>query len=248
MSFGRNTQLLTAVSILLVLVAVMPACTGSEEALVPSGLRGEDVEKVGFDVDDTLLFSSPSFNKGFQSDAEPFSREFWRTVNAHDAEVSCIKPKVYDIVKNYQERGAEIYAITAREPYNGARLAEFLETAYGIPADNVFFEPDGKTERITEIDLDVYFGDSNSDITDARDAGVTAVRIQRSKESNYDDKYDPGKYDEIIIESTTEHDCSFEPTEQTPATEQTSALEQFRTGPGPARASSSLTRPVRPAA
>ncbi|MGM0380677.1 MAG: hypothetical protein ACQEP7_01705, partial [bacterium] len=58
---------------------------------------------------------------------------------------------------------------------------------------------------------DVYFGDSDSDITDGRKAGITAVRIQRSDKSNYDKKYNPGNYDEIIIESTTEHDCTFEP-------------------------------------
>ncbi|MGM0381544.1 MAG: HAD family acid phosphatase, partial [bacterium] len=180
---------LTFLSLALVLSLSLLVSCGEEvensKSLLPEQLTGSEIQKVGFDIDDTLLFSTPSFDEGYEADVEPFSDEFWAVVNEHDAEVSCLKPKVYKMVQNYQKRGAEVFAITARQPKNGKHLKKFIEKSFGIPAENVFFEPDSKTERIKSLELDVYFGDSDSDITDGRKAGITAVRIQRSDKSNY---------------------------------------------------------------
>lgn len=166
------------------------------------------VERAGFDVDDTLLFSTPAFARGFASGHE-FGREaFWRVVNTSDADHSVVKRATGHIVETYLEQGIEVYAITARSPEGGDGLRAFLSNALNIPASHVFFEPEQKTQRIQELKLDVYFGDSDSDITDAMEAGTRAIRIQRSPESSYRNpdgtlrKYHPGQFGEEIVDGT----------------------------------------------
>lgn len=209
----RKKQPSSVFLVLLLSLFLLVGCGESPESGNPLSeqFTGGNIERVGFDIDDTLLFSTPSFERGFNADVEPFSKQFWSVVNSNDAEVSCIKPKVYKMVQEYQSQGVEVYAITAREPHNGQNLKNFLEKSYNIPSDHVFFEPDSKTDRLKNLELDIYFGDSDSDISDAQEANIPAVRIQRSKKSNYEKKYNPGKHGETIIESTGQHDCDFEP-------------------------------------
>jgi acid phosphatase (class B) len=208
--FSQKRFALISVFLIAVLFLI-PACTDPGNDLLPSELLEDGIERVGFDVDDTLLFSTPSFQQGFKSNYEPFSKKFWEVVNSSDAKVSCIKPKVYKIVEAYHDRGVEVYAITAREDHNGEHLRKYLEKSYNIPSDHTFFEPDGKDRLIQRLNLDVYYGDSDSDIQDAQKVDIKAVRIQRNENSSYHKKYNPGKFNEPVIEGTKNHDCTFKP-------------------------------------
>ena len=165
----------------------------------------EGIKRVGFDVDDTLLFSTGAFRKGFDSGHRYDSEEFWALVNTSDSGNSIVKESARAVVETYQKRGIELFAITARSPVGGVELARYLHGVFGIPKENIFFEPDSKTARIRELRLDVFFGDSDSDITDAMEAGVRAIRFQRSENSSYKNedgslrKYHPGLYGEQIV-------------------------------------------------
>lgn len=169
-----------------------------------------NVRRVGFDVDDTLLFSSPAFAKGFASGHKFGTNEFWTIVNTSDRDRSIVKQAAKTIVEKYQQRGVKIYAITARPPPGGAELKKYLNEVFGIPEENTFFEPSGKTKRLRELQLDVFFGDSDSDITDALAAGVRAIRFQRSPKSSYRNKdgtlrkYHPGMHKEEIVKGSEE--------------------------------------------
>lgn len=154
---------------------------------------------VGFDVDDTLLFSTPAFKKGFQSDTRPFSPEFWEVVNKSDRGNSIVKKKTQKILIEYQQKGDEIFVITARHPDGGESLKEFLNETFNILKENIYFETSGKTLRMRQLKLDIFYGDADSDITAAQDANVKAYRIQRSTASSYQKKYNPGKYGEEVI-------------------------------------------------
>lgn len=168
-----------------------------------------EVDAAGFDLDDTLLFSSPAFNKGFNNAEEPFSAEFWRIVNSSDEGNSCVKPTMVDLLERHRDAGHEIYIITARERYNSDVLKDYASDKFDIPSDHVFLEPDGKTERLTDLGIDVYYGDSDSDISDAQDGNIKGVRVLRSPESGYDAKHNPGKYDEPYVpNSAPPHSCS----------------------------------------
>lgn len=160
--------------------------------------------RIGFDVDDTILFSSPAFLQAERSDIKPFSKEYWDIVNSSDEKYSIIKKKTAEIIKKYLDNGDEVFAITARPDYNGEYLKNFLNKALNIPKENIFFEYDSKVERIKSLKLDYYYGDSDSDIEDALAAGAKPIRIQRSPNSNYKKKYNPGKYNEQIIENSAE--------------------------------------------
>jgi acid phosphatase (class B) len=195
------------------------------------------VTAVGFDIDDTLLFSTPTFARGFATGGLPKPDDvvFWTATNGCDggcSEVqltlpdgttrtlpanaaSTVKAQALELVDYHRSLGQEVYAITARPDINGDPLRAYLEAELGIDRDHVFFEPDidqpgnpaGKTDRIASLALGVFYGDADSDITDARKANVRAVRFQRSpRSSNRKDgrlnKYHPGYYGEPIVASS----------------------------------------------
>ena len=160
--------------------------------------------KVGFDVDDTLLFSSPAFEQGFKSGAKGFSKEFWEVVNMSDRKYSGVKKKTESIVKDLLKSGSEVYVITARESHKGEGLKDFLHDRMGIKKENIYFASKGKAELMKKLGITVFYGDSDSDISDAQAAGAKGIRIQRSEKSSYKNKYNPGSLGEEIVQDSAE--------------------------------------------
>lgn len=206
-----------------------------------------NTKAVAFDIDDTLMFTSPAFTRGFATGGQPKPDDdlFWTHTNGCDAGCaettitlkdgsvkllpanapSTPKPKALELIRYHESLGHKVYAITARPDINGAALKSYIETQLGIKRENVFFEPDldqpanpaGKTDRIENLDLDVFYGDSDSDITDTlkafvdrlgvRTKTVRPVRFLRSpKSSNRKagelNKYHPGYFGEPILAET----------------------------------------------
>jgi len=160
--------------------------------------------KVGFDLDDTLIFSTPAFNKGFKSVHERFSRGFWTLVNKSDRDNSTVKEGAKRILDEHKEHGDEIFIVTARGPYGTQPLLDYIAETFNVKKENVFFEPRGKTDRIKRLGLDIYYGDADSDISDTIQAGAKGIRIERSETSWNTRKYHPGKYNEQVIENSAE--------------------------------------------
>lgn len=204
----------------------------------------EGVKAVAFDIDDTLMFTSPAFTRGFATGGLPKPNDvlFWTHTNGCDpgCQESTItlsdgsqrvlpknvpstpKAKALELIRYHKSLGHKVYAITARPDINGNPLRDYLESQMGIAREDVFFEPDleqpgnpsGKTDRIESLDLDVFYGDSDSDITDAEKAFtdgsgkktklVRPIRFLRSpKSSNRKaaelNKYHPGYFGEPIL-------------------------------------------------
>ena len=209
-----------AILALLVVVAGVPGCqTAPPAASIATEARYLSVEqaaslkgikRAGFDVDDTLLFSTGAFAKGFESGYPYGSDEFWSLVNRSDQDHSIVKKSARAVVESYRARGIEVFAITARSPVGGHGLATYLGETLGIRENNVYFETTARTARIRETRLDVFFGDSDSDIMDAMEAGVRAIRFQRSEKSSYKNKdgsmrkYHPGLYGEEIVQGSVD--------------------------------------------
>jgi acid phosphatase (class B) len=151
-------------------------------------------------VDDTLVFSTPAFDAAFDAEGvEPYSEAFWKILNGSDEGRSRVKKKSREIFERHRAEGAEIYAITSRHPPGGEAFREYLRKTFGIPPDRVFFETGRKTDRIRELRLSVYYGDSDSDIEDAIDAGARGVRIRRSQKSSNIKATHPGKFGEEVV-------------------------------------------------
>jgi acid phosphatase (class B) len=160
---------------------------------------------VGFDVDDTLLFSTPAFDAGFGAKGvKAYSEKFWTIVNGADEGRSIVKKKAKEILERHRAEGAKIFAVTARHPHGGEALKAFLFKAFGIPPENTFFETEGKAETLRKLGIEVFYGDSDSDIEAAIDAGGRGVRILRSPKSSYKKKYNPGKLGEEIVQGSEE--------------------------------------------
>jgi acid phosphatase (class B) len=226
------------------------ACNFSEAALVrftslevASAIDLAGVKTVGFDIDDTLSFTTSAFVRGFATGGLPNPDDvlFWSQTNACDrgcpagtitlpdgttrllpeAAPSTPKSRALAQIALHKSLGHRVYAITARPDIHGDTLRDHMVNELGIARDDVFFEPDidqpgnpkGKTDRIEALDLDVFYGDSDSDITDAARAFagagaqhkvVRGVRFLRSPHSSNRkagklNKYHPGYYGEAML-------------------------------------------------
>lgn len=149
--------------------------------------------KVGFDYDDTLIFSTPAFRAGATSGQEPYSEEYWRVVN-NSFNLEKVKMVPLTTALIYKALGFDVVIITARAGYGG----EELQRHWKWLAKEFYFERD-KSEILKRDKFVAFFGDSDSDITEALGAGVRPIRVKRSKESDYQEKYHPGQYKELIL-------------------------------------------------
>ena len=155
---------------------------------------------VGFDIDDTILYSRYTFEKA-PKHSEGGSDFGW--VNSHDRDYSMVIKPVVDLLHYFTTNGHNVYLITARQEENGERLAEFLTDQLGIEFEvgrNLFFSGsekiDGKKYTtkhrvMAYLDLDIYYGDADSDIIAALKAKVHPVRVVRhiSSVKSYGDSY-----------------------------------------------------------
>lgn len=175
----------------------------------PEGIRWvtlEDIRRslpdhpinVSFDIDDTLLASSGCFWWGQQT-FSPGSTDylnkqlFWDAVNGCDR-YSIPKDSARALIKLHQDRGDQIYFITGRTAPRqpelltpllyktfGSRNLHPVIFAGGIPRNTKY----DKTPFIRSLDIDLHYGDADSDITAAMEAGpeVRAIRVIRAANS-----------------------------------------------------------------
>ena len=138
---------------------------------------------VGFDIDDTVLFSSPGFWRGkktYSPDSEDYLKNpaFWEKMNNGWDEFSIPK-----------------------------EVARQLSDNFHIPAGNmnpVIFAGDKpgqntKTQWLQDKNIRMFYGDSDNDITAARDVGIRGIRILRASNSTYKPLPQAGAFGEEVI-------------------------------------------------
>ncbi|HVE14629.1 MAG TPA: hypothetical protein VNI01_14635 [Elusimicrobiota bacterium] len=152
--------------------------------------------RVGFDYDDTLVFSTPAFKKAFDAGVQAFSPEFWKIVNSnYDLE----QPKVEMNAIAWALRllGFKIAILTARPNYGGEGLQKEWRH---LSKDFIFANgAESKHTYLKDGNYVLYFGDSDTDITEGRKARVLTLRVKRSPKSTYKEDYNPGSLREPII-------------------------------------------------
>ncbi len=148
--------------------------------------------RVGFDIDDTVLFSRDIFTNLPIDKRNPID---FGWVNVHDRQYSLIITPIAELIHFYRTHGHKVYFITARPGINGDSVAVFLTGQLGFPVnkdENLFFEPKEtigdfryttKHRRIKQLGLDLFYGDSDTDIAAALKAGVHPVRVVRHQSS-----------------------------------------------------------------
>lgn len=174
---------------------------------------------VGFDVDDTLVYSQPAFTplqkeypaevirpKNYEA-LTPAQKaqyhEFWNRLNNEYDDQSLPKHIGRKLLELHIARGDVIYIISKRQssvPDNDLptrRLERFFNIKLAHPV--IQTELKDKTPFIAERHIQYYYGDSDSDITAALAAGATPIRVKRSSETYATDKVHNGWYGEIVL-------------------------------------------------
>ncbi len=148
--------------------------------------------RVGFDIDDTVLLSRDIF---VNLPADKRSPIDFAWVNLQDRQMSKLITPTAELIHFFNAHGHQVFFITARPGDNGDTLAAFLTEQLGFPViknANLFFEPKQtlgdqryttKHRRMKKLDLDLYYGDSDTDIIAALKAGVHPVRVVRHQSS-----------------------------------------------------------------
>ncbi len=163
---------------------------------------------VGFDVDDTVLFSSAIFHHVTVTGCDGAPQGcttplFWEKINTYSS-FALPKPVGLEIAKMHLDRGDSVYFITARTGSNNETLSNTLRDLLDAPDLDpvVFVGGDPHLSKITAMearDIQIYYGDADSDITDAQAAGATGIRILRAKNSTVNGETHAGAYGEDVV-------------------------------------------------
>jgi acid phosphatase class B len=155
---------------------------------------------VAFDYDDTLVNSVEAYRKAFAAAPQAYSPQFWSVVNqSYDIE----KPKVipYGLAWVFRAFGFKVSVITSRPQIDADGLRK--EWRHLVPRARFLFASD-KTAKHQYLNSDsvhyvLFFGDSDSDMEEARKAHVFPIRVRRSKKSVFKEDYNPGSLGEVVI-------------------------------------------------
>lgn len=148
----------------------------------------------GFDIDDTVLFSSPGFyygqtnhdvpggsNKYVSPESLWTSKAFWADMNGQFDKFSQPKASGSALIQMHKQRNDTIVFITARDSSAVSIVPQILMQCFKLKkADVIFTNGNSKTPLITQKQVKIYYGDSDSDITAAQKAKARPTRVLRS--------------------------------------------------------------------
>ncbi len=127
------------------------------------------------------------------SDAYLKNPEFWEKMNNGWDEFSMPKEVARHLIAMHVKRGDSIYFVTGRSQTKTETVSKTLQDDFLIPAANmnpVIFAGDKpgqntKVQWLKEKNIKVFYGDSDNDISAARDAGARGIRVLRASNSSY---------------------------------------------------------------
>jgi HAD superfamily (subfamily IIIB) phosphatase, TIGR01672 len=111
-------------------------------AQIENSLLGRAPMAVGFDIDDTVLFSSPGFWRGQKiyspgSEAYLKNPEFWEKMNNGWDEFSMPKEVGRQLIAMHIKRGDSIYFVTGRSQTKTETVSKTLQDDFLIPGANM---------------------------------------------------------------------------------------------------------------
>lgn len=177
---------------------------------------------VAFDIDDTVLVSSQCFyygRKRWSPDSYDYlhNQEFWDFVADGCDQYSIPKESAFKLIEMHQARGDTILFLTGRTPARDHddntldELGEILRDTFKITDMHpVLYSREtvvapyqyDKTAHLKNHHVALYYGDSDSDILAAKEAGIRAIRVIRSAVStNRPLPLNGGYGEEVVRES-----------------------------------------------
>lgn len=184
----------------LVLICISLVCVGCPSGAKKGDVRWVGVEEiaeslenqppmsVGFDVDDTVLFSTAGYYYGQQkyspgSDSYLRMEEFWNEMNNGLDRFSLPKECARTLIELHKRRGDMIYFITARQKTRTETLTELLARTFDLDNINDVIFTNLKAQAILIKGIQIYYGDSDADMRAAIEAGCRGIRIMRAGNS-----------------------------------------------------------------
>ncbi|MBI6548484.1 acid phosphatase AphA [Xenorhabdus lircayensis] len=182
---------------------------------IEKSLKGQPPMAVGFDIDDTVMFSSPGFYRGkleYSSNDESYLKnpKFWEKMNNEWDKFSMPKKIGIELVQMHLKRGDDIYFITGRTETKTEAVTQYVQEGLHIPADKmhaVIFAGDepNKNDKVSWMKnhkLKIYYGDADADIAAARELSIRGIRILRASNSSYQPLPKAGRFgEEVVIKS-----------------------------------------------
>lgn len=179
---------------------------------------------VVFDVDDTILFTSPGFQWGVRTYGERIAkagtpdreedmasdeerrnfREFWTKMNNDLDQWSVRKWSGGELVKLHKARGDRIHFVTKRVKTGTEKLTQLIAKTFDLAGMEpvIFTDRTAKTPFFRQVHAQVSYGDSDGDIRDSIAAGARPVRVTRARNSvNEDPTHDGAFGEEVLIDS-----------------------------------------------
>lgn len=172
---------------------------------------------IGFDIDDTVLFSRDVFLNIPKDKRNPID---YGWVNTQDKNLSLYIEPTVELINYFISNGHNIFFITARSGANGEYLAKFLSKGLNLQVkkdENLFFCPsetiDGirhttKHHVMEKLKLDLFYGDGDSDMVAALKANVHPIRIIRHKKSITE--YGPNYFGNTLDGKSKKHPFAFD--------------------------------------
>lgn len=173
-------------------------------------LKNKPPMAVGFDIDDTVLFSSPGFYHGqqvFSPNGYSYlsNQKFWDKINCEWEEFSMPKEIAKQLISIHQEHGDDIYFITGRTSSSCEITTKYIKDTFHVKNMHpVIFAGSSreiytKVAPIKEHNIQVYYGDSDGDIISAREGGAEGIRVIRAANSSYKPAPKNGIYGERVV-------------------------------------------------
>lgn len=165
-------------------------------AQIEHSLAGKPPMAVGFDIDDTVLFSSAGFWRGKAqfspgSNAYLDNPAFWEKMNNGWDAFSMPKAVAQALIAMHVRRGDSIWFVTGRTHTKTETVSQTLQSVFQIPDASmnpvVFAGEDvgrnAKTQWLKEKRMGIFYGDADGDIRAARAVGARGIRILRAGNS-----------------------------------------------------------------
>lgn len=152
--------------------------------------------QAGFEYDDGLVYSTPAFQAAEKDKAAPGGPDYWNSVN-RSFSYERLKPVPWLAAWSLKALGVKIAIFCDR----GSEGGDSLEASWRKLADYFYFTgtEDEKYKILEKRRFIVYAAPSDSGIIQARKAGVTPLRVKKSRKSVNPLESNPGKFKERTL-------------------------------------------------
>ncbi|WP_129125544.1 HAD family acid phosphatase [Geomonas oryzae] len=210
----------------IVSLALLSALGSSASAATTHYVTLEGLEKslpatpivAGFDIDDTVLFSTPAYYYGANNGEGPggtnrygsdylANPQFRKDLNQDLDKFSMKKKAGEELIAMHKRRGDTIVFITKRNCYDDDAevIQKRLNRLFALSSQVFCTNEKSKTPYLEKTGTRIYYGDADTDIEysmQVKGDKVRPIRVERSRMSTNKGGYHPGKYgEEVLVDS-----------------------------------------------